>query len=222
MAPDSIPSIIVRPMVVADIDQVAVLDKLSFSTPWPPRTYRYEIESNKSSTMIVLEDARAAAAGPPSNGLESLFRRLAGHPAALDPVNMAIVGFAGMWQIADEAHISTIAVSPLWRGKRLGELMIWTMVRQALWKQASMVTLEVRVSNTVAQALYRKYGFEIIGRRKGYYRDNREDAYNMQMILDGATHSRMLAFRDALVRRLTVIDRMPDPRKNSLALTPRP
>jgi ribosomal-protein-alanine N-acetyltransferase len=81
--------------------------------------------------------------------------------------------------IVDEAHISTIAVHPKWRGRGLGEMVLVAMIDAAIQRGAAEVTLEVRVSNLVAQSLYRKYAFVQVGRRKGYYHDNREDALIM-------------------------------------------
>lgn len=84
-----------------------------------------------------------------------------------------------MWMFVDEAHVSTIASHPAWRGRGVGELLLLSLMREAERRAAIFVTLEVRVSNTVAQNLYLKYGFEEVGLRKRYYRDNGEDALIM-------------------------------------------
>ena len=76
----------------------------------------------------------------------------------------------------DEAHISTIASDEQWRGRGIGELMLLAMIERGIELGAGEVTLEVRVTNRVAQSLYRKYGFEVVGQRPRYYRDNNEDA----------------------------------------------
>ena len=81
--------------------------------------------------------------------------------------------------IADEAHISTLAVAPAWRKRGLGELLLWSMLKQAASMGAFEATLEVRVSNHAAQNLYLKYGFERVDRRRHYYQDNGEDAWIM-------------------------------------------
>jgi ribosomal-protein-alanine N-acetyltransferase len=81
--------------------------------------------------------------------------------------------------IVDEAHISTLAVHPKWRGRGLGELLLVALMEAAMLRGAAVATLEVRVSNEVAQGLYRKHAFVQVGRRKGYYTDNREDALIM-------------------------------------------
>jgi [ribosomal protein S18]-alanine N-acetyltransferase len=90
-----------------------------------------------------------------------------------------IVGYAGMWIMVDEAHITTIAVRDTWRGRGLGEVLLASLVGAASEGGANRVTLEVRVSNETAQRLYRKYGFREEGVRKRYYSDNNEDAYIM-------------------------------------------
>lgn len=200
--------VIIRPMSLDDIDQVVMLDKLSFPSPWPARTYRYEILDNDHARMFVLEpaDAPPLVAEPRQQSwldrlIGSIVGQANGQPSPL-------IGYSGMWHIADEAHISTIAIHPDWRGKKLGELLVWSMVRQAIRQQAVQVTLEVRVSNTLAQNLYYKYGFEILGTRKGYYRDNSEDAYMMGITrLDEEYRRKMLHFGRELAQALHVTDR---------------
>ncbi len=174
--------LILRYMTADDILEVYHLDKLAFPTPWPISTYRYEL-TNDNSRLFVLE--QRGVGSPPithqSTGIVGrIFRK---PPPPPQPPARLLVGYSGMWQIADEAHISTIAVHPEWQGRRLGELLLWNMTRHALHMRSRVLTLEVRVSNTRAQQLYRKYGFEIAGRRKGYYRDNGEDAYLMSVKL---------------------------------------
>jgi len=90
-----------------------------------------------------------------------------------------LIGFAGMWVMYDEAHVTTIGVDPDYRGRGLGELLLVALFDEALRRGAAWLTLEVRVSNEPAQALYRKYGFTIQGTRKRYYSDDNEDAYIM-------------------------------------------
>jgi len=168
--------VILRPMTLDDVDRVVELDRLSFPTPWPAHTYRHEINNNRTSTMLVVEAADIPKQNPPSSWL---FGRLAARQNQSSTAASPIIAYSGFWKIADEAHISTIAVHPDWRGRKLGELLVWAMFHLAMRQDAQMMTLEVRVSNDVAQNLYRKYGFEISGRRKHYYRDNLEDAHVM-------------------------------------------
>jgi len=90
-----------------------------------------------------------------------------------------IQGYAGVWLIFDEGHITNVAVHPRTRGKRIGEMLLTTLVGSMCLNQVKSLTLEVRPSNKSALALYRRMGFEQAGRRKGYYSDNDEDALIM-------------------------------------------
>lgn len=93
--------------------------------------------------------------------------------------NARIVGYCGYWLILEEAHITTIAVHPAHQRRYIGEYLLLTLIEHAAKAGAKWLTLEVRVSNTGAQKLYHKYGFTALGRRKGYYQDDGEDALVM-------------------------------------------
>ncbi|OGO17142.1 MAG: ribosomal-protein-alanine N-acetyltransferase [Chloroflexi bacterium RBG_16_48_8] len=144
---------LVRGMMMADLQAVLDIDHLSFPIPWSERTYKYEIEENPSSHMHVVE--------------------------VLEDRNPRVVGYIGFWFIVDEAHISTLAVHPDYRGQGIGELLLDTALKHAVELGVKIVTLEVRVSNHAAINLYRKYDFIIVGSRPRYYRDNNEDALLM-------------------------------------------
>jgi ribosomal-protein-alanine N-acetyltransferase len=90
-----------------------------------------------------------------------------------------IVGYAGFWLILEEAHVTTIAVHPERQGYRIGEQLLLRLVEDSARQGAKWMTLEVRASNVVAQKLYEKYGFTSLGRRRGYYQDDGEDALVM-------------------------------------------
>lgn len=191
-------TIIYRPMRLEDISQVVAIDQLSFPTPWPERSYRFEVASNPASCMSVL-----ALPSDGDSGELGLMDRLLGR----DSWRQTIIGFSGFWMVAGEVHISTIAVHPDWRGRKLGELLLWGMVRKAILRGAEMVTLEVRVSNAIAQNLYRKYQFEPVGLRKGYYRDNREDA--LLMTLEPLNHTlreKVAVFGQELIEQIDFVD----------------
>src|SRR5690606_20918578 len=115
-----------------------------------------------------------------------------------------IVGFAGMWVLYDEAHVTTIGVSPQHRGRGLGELLLIDLFEKAIQRNAEWVTLEVRVSNAPAQALYHKYGFTRQGIRRRYYSDNGEDAYIMwsPSLKQPEYRERFEALKAALFERL--------------------
>jgi ribosomal-protein-alanine N-acetyltransferase len=144
---------LVRSMAIADLRTVLDIDRLSFPLPWSERTYRYELNENPSSYMYVVEIQEGR--------------------------NRKVVGYVGFWFIVDEAHISTLALHPDFRGFGLGELLLQTAIDDAEQLNAKIVTLEVRISNQIAINLYRKHDFEVVGTRPRYYRDNNEDALLM-------------------------------------------
>jgi ribosomal-protein-alanine N-acetyltransferase len=90
-----------------------------------------------------------------------------------------VVGYGGFWMLYDEAHISTLAVGLEWRRRGIGELLLLTMLERAVDLQAEVTTLEVRTSNILAQNLYHKYRFQMVGLRRRYYSNNNEDAFIM-------------------------------------------
>jgi ribosomal-protein-alanine N-acetyltransferase len=90
-----------------------------------------------------------------------------------------IVGYAGMWLIMDEAHVTTIGVDPAYRGYKIGERILVNLIDEAIKRHANRATLEVRKHNMVAQNLYLKYGFQVVAVRRGYYTNNNEDALVM-------------------------------------------
>ncbi len=142
-------AIVVDRMTIDDIPAVRAIEHDSFSTPWPPHAYRTELETNRMAHYIVAR-----------NGDE-------------------VVGFAGMWLMVDEAHITTFAVRRDWRRQRIGERLLLALLDLARARGAHEATLEVRPSNTPAMRLYDKYGFRTVGVRPRYYSDNNEDALIM-------------------------------------------
>ena len=115
-----------------------------------------------------------------------------------------IVGYAGLWLMVDEAHVTTIGVHPDHRGRAVGELLFLGLVDIAQQMRAFRMTLEVRVSNLSAQALYQKYGLENAGVRKRYYSDNGEDAYIMwsEPVNTPAFQQRIARLRASLTERM--------------------
>jgi ribosomal-protein-alanine N-acetyltransferase len=166
-----------RHMQVADVAQVVTIDELSFTAPWPDRSYRFEINESNVSYMLVLEQPTPR----PATGLRRWWNTLLGNHASAE--SYVIVGYGGLWKIAEEAHISTIATHPDYRGRNFGEIMLAGMLRRSIALHAAYVVLEVRVTNEVAQNLYLKYGFAIHGVKKNYYHHDNEDAYDMRLEL---------------------------------------
>lgn len=142
-------SIEILSLKLEHIDSVLKIDALSFPTPWSRESFEREIEINKFARYVV---------------------------AKKDGV---IIGYAGMWLILDEGHITNIAVHPEHRGIGAGNLLLEALIELCKLEQITSITLEVRKSNLVAQSLYTKYGFVEQGIRKSYYGDNKEDAVIM-------------------------------------------
>lgn len=94
-------------------------------------------------------------------------------------VGPTVVGYAGLLMIADDGHVATVAVDPAWQGQGIAKRLLAELIRGALDLGANQLTLEVRVSNLVAQSIYRRFGFAPAGARKAYYADNGEDALVM-------------------------------------------
>jgi ribosomal-protein-alanine N-acetyltransferase len=170
-----------RYMQVGDLSEVVAIDEASFIPPWPERSYRFEINESQVSYMTVLEKREERQI----IGLRRLMNALRGQDQDTEWMP-TIVGYGGLWKIADEAHISTIASHPDYRGMGYGELILAGMIRKSIELGAQYVVLEVRVSNTVAQTLYQKYGFLIEGTKEGYYHYDGEDAYDMRLDLNPA------------------------------------
>jgi len=169
-------SVQLRPMRPEDIDQVAAIDTHCFRPPWPKRSWRDEIGMRNHSHLVVLCDGLVPR--PPG------WRRHLRLPGARTPTER-VVGYGGMWLIAGEAHISTLATHPDHRGLGYGELLLAALIRRALARQASSVVLEVRESNRVARNLYHKFGFRLYGMKAGYYREGNEDGCDMRLELGG-------------------------------------
>jgi ribosomal-protein-alanine N-acetyltransferase len=163
---------VVQPMKVQDIPEVMAVEKVSFPFPWSASAYRHELTQNELSHYIVVRERQPPRVAPQTSWLDRWLRR---SKSRQPPV----IGYGGFWVLNIEAHISTIAVQPNWRGHGLGELLLTEMIEKARSLKAQVVTLEVRVSNHVAQNLYRKYLFEEVGLRRRYYRNNNEDALIM-------------------------------------------
>lgn len=144
-------NVLIRAMTGHDLDEVVAIDQASFSLPWPPRSFAFEISDNPASRSWVAE--------------------LDGH----------VVGILVLWLIVDEAHIATIATHPDYRRRGIGEQLLVHALQSAKAEGVVRSFLEVRAGNMAAQELYRKYGFIEDGRRPRYYKDNNEDAILMTL-----------------------------------------
>ncbi|MEZ4726820.1 MAG: ribosomal protein S18-alanine N-acetyltransferase [Caldilineaceae bacterium] len=143
-----------EPMTVADLGQVSALEVDAFPAPRSAAFYQQEITQNRYATYRVLHAVTAQTAGTA-------------------PI---VVAYGGYWLLGEDAHIVAIAVAPGWRRRGLAAWLMLELIETAWQQGAELVTLEMRINNRAADALYRKLGFQEVGRRKRYYRDNDEDA----------------------------------------------
>ncbi len=140
----------IRPISEADVAQIHAIEKLCFAMPWSEESIRHDVKENVVARWLVMDDGAGR-----------------------------VIAYAGMWFVLDEAHVCNVAVHPDFRGKGYGREIMEALMRLATDHSMSMMTLEVRRSNTVAQNLYHRCGFLDVGYRKRYYEDNREDALIM-------------------------------------------
>jgi [ribosomal protein S18]-alanine N-acetyltransferase len=209
----------IEPMAESDIEQVQAIERRSFTTTWSANTYRHELRHPSNSRYIV---GRASTTPPPPRNadqparrglLASLFPSIFGAPPAPAASPYPIVGYGGLWLSVDEGHITTIAVAPEYRSRGIGELLLNGLIDQGMVLNADMLTLEVRLSNLVAQQLYLKYGFKAAGTRPRYYTDNGEDALIMwtESIHAQAYQERLHTLRERLFERLRLEAAEPPP-----------
>jgi ribosomal-protein-alanine N-acetyltransferase len=144
-------NLLIRKMTLEDIPIVIELDQISFSLPWPERSFRFEVTDNPASRCWVAE------------------------------VDKRVVGMLVAWLFVDEMHIATIATHPDFRRQGIARKLLSHTLLHAIKEGARSSFLEVRENNLVAQEMYRKFGFEEAGRRKRYYKDNGEDAILMNL-----------------------------------------
>ena len=167
----------------SDVGRVQEIERQSFSTPWSAATYLRELRSQDQCRYLVARASSGPPRGldhatPPRRGwLASVLPGLFGPVDTPSPYQ--VVGYGGVWLTVDEGHITTIATAPEIRGHGVGELILNGLIDAAHNLGADVLTLEVRVSNAVAQNLYLKYGFQARGTRRRYYTDNNEDALIM-------------------------------------------
>jgi ribosomal-protein-alanine N-acetyltransferase len=188
----------IRPMEPGDIPSVVAIDRLSFPTPWSASSYAYELKHRNSSFFYVLLNPDSNDGSPPERGWWRWLHSATG----LRPQRSHVIGYVGIRLRDAGTHISTIAVHPDWRGNGLGELLLLTVIEQSAKMESSLVTLEVRPSNKIAQSLYQKYGFRFTGVHEGYYRDG-ENAWLMAVEIDRNIYRKRLAeLHQALEQRL--------------------
>ena len=202
----------VRLMRKEDIAQVTEIDREAFPTMWPPVNFQRELQNQLAHYCVVYKEGETIdepemKAIPEEKGFSYLVSRvrqlfsnnrlISSKPLSLS--KQYIIGFAGFWIMAEEAHIINIAVRELYRHQGIGELLLISIIDMATELKAGIITLEVRSSNFAAQRLYSKYGFSQVGLRRGYYTDNGEDAVLMSVenITSAPFHARLQQLKKA-------------------------
>ncbi len=145
-------NVIIRKMTVQDVPVVAQIYQMSFSLPWPEHSFHYEVSDNRVARCFVAETE-----------------------------DKRVAAMIVSWIVVDELHIATIATHPEFRRQGVGARILTAALKDASAAGVRRAFLEVRESNEVAQTMYRKFGFEITGRRLKYYKDNGEDAILMTL-----------------------------------------
>ncbi len=204
---------LLRPMRLDDISQVMEIERESFPTMWPLTAFKRELQQNRLARYIVLvehnpdsgideepPDPERREGGAWGRIFGEIRHILGGDEAGrlLPPEQRQelIIGFIGLWQLPEEAHIVTVAVRDTHRRRGIGELLLISAIELAQDSGQPLVTLECRVSNEPALALYDKYGFQRAGLRRRYYSDNQEDAYILTV--DAVSSRRYRAVFDQL------------------------
>lgn len=144
-------------MTIEDLDEVLVIERQSFHTPWSRGAFRYELTQNRVARCLVIR------------------------------VDAALAGYLCLWEISRELHITNLAVAPAFRRRGLARRLVQSVLSEARGRRLEQVFLEVRPTNVEALGLYESLGFSVIGRRKGYYFDTGEDALVMEARLAPAS-----------------------------------
>ena len=178
-----------RPMTQDDADAIAELEEKSFAMPWSREDFWHEAQ-NELATYIVCElDGKIVAYA----GAWVSFNQAEVMSVAVAPelrgqgigtilfgeLDGKIVAYAGAWVSFNQAEVMSVAVAPELRGQGVGTIIFGELIKAVKLRGATAITLEVRPSNTAAIKLYKSFGLKSVGRRKGYYLDNGEDALIM-------------------------------------------
>jgi [ribosomal protein S18]-alanine N-acetyltransferase len=159
---DRVPDVRIEPMRAADLDEVLQIERVSFRTPWSRQAFLHELERNRVAALWVARDE------PPG--------RVAG--------SAPVVGYLCVWVVADEVHVTNLAVDPARRGEGIGRFLLAMLLAHHRARGARRAFLEVRPGNVEARRLYQGLGFYEVGRRRGYYVDTGEDALLLEARLD--------------------------------------
>lgn len=144
------------PMTIEDLDDVLVIERASFNTPWSRGAFRYELTQNRVARCLVVR------------------------------VGPRLAGYLCLWEIGKEIHVTNVAVDPARRRQGLARFLLGSVFEDARRRGVDLIFLEVRPTNAEALSLYESLGFRVIGRRRGYYFDTGEDALVMEASLQAA------------------------------------
>ena len=137
-------------MRLEDLDEVLAIERASFSMPWSRGAFLYELQQNRVARCRVMRQGGG------------------------------IVGYLCVWEIADEIHVTNVAVHPTRRRQGIARTLLAGLLAEAQARDVRLIVLEVRPSNREAISLYGSFGFRVTGRRRGYYYDTGEDALVME------------------------------------------
>lgn len=173
----------IRTMQSEDIPQIMDIERQSFPSMWPQSAYQKELKNKMARYFVAVEVEGDAStrngASSPQPAVRRLVQRFFGGLPNEVVRRERVLGFVGLWCMMGEGHIVTIAVREECRRQGIGEVLVVAAVDAAIEAVQDIVTLEYRVSNDAARALYEKYGFAQVGLRSRYYSDNHEDAVLM-------------------------------------------
>ena len=140
------------------IHELVALDNRCLGGLWSVNGYKRELQSPNSHFLVLSLDS-----------------------------NQSILGCGCFWEILEEAHITLLMIDPHYQGQGLGQLLLYRLLKDAVTRKLERATLEVSASNQPALALYEKFGFQLAGRRKGYYRHTGEDALAQQLTVSSVS-----------------------------------
>ena len=168
-------------MEYEDIPQVVQIDREAFPGEWVFRSqsaYKQDLDNPSIRYIVACKKRDVSESGGQEMQKLPWFKRLFSYERHLN-TSENIVGFSGFWMMMGEAHIIAIGVRDGYRRLGVGEGLLIATIELAQIVNANVVTLEVRASNEIAQELYKKYGFQVVGRRLKYYSSDGEDAVIM-------------------------------------------
>jgi ribosomal-protein-alanine N-acetyltransferase len=190
-------------MQAADIPQILDIERQSFPTMWPQTIYQREMKNKMARYLVAYEPSpkdtglAPAREHPDAPGMRRFVQRFIGGLPDASGTNDRILGVVGLWLMVGDAHIVTIAVRPECRRQGIGEVLLVAAIETAIRERQDEVTLEYRISNEGARAMYEKYGFRQAGVRAKYYSDTQEDA-----VLMTTPELRSHAYRQLLIERI--------------------